>query len=62
MLVDAVLYYGNMPGPGWPLVWTLKSYWRFTSDDPTRTQTLFKLLKLGLSGIKISVNSFNSFS
>ena len=32
---NGVLYYGNMPGPGWPLVWTLKSYWRFISDDPT---------------------------
>jgi hypothetical protein len=49
---NVTVYYGNMPGPGWPLIWTLKSYWRFTSDDPSRTRLLFKLLKLGLSGIK----------
>jgi hypothetical protein len=39
---------------------TLKSYWRFTSDDPSRTRLLFTLLKLGLSGVKFSPDKDDS--
>jgi hypothetical protein len=52
-----VKYYGNFADSGWPLIWTLKSYWRFTSDDPSRrSKTLFQLLKVGLDGLSLQRN------
>jgi len=49
----AVMFPGNLPS-GWPLLWCLKSYWRFVTNDPGRQHTLFALLKVGLGGITLT--------
>ena len=49
----AVMFPGNLPS-GWPLLWCLKSYWRFTTNDPGRQNTLFALLKIGLGGVTLT--------